>query len=221
MHKNILKAIERDDVNSVRSIFLENDMNIDDIIIPSTNETILHYAAVYLAANIVDWAIQQNADVRKKSQVGDAMTALCSFAVGHSITVDTASNRELQQLECARLLIKAGADVTQQSEALSRACMNRVSLIVDLLIANGANVNVPDKYDLLPLHHAVHASDVNLIRILIMAGANPSISSQTYGLPITLCDPKNSDYDECVTLLNGGGYATKAAKPRLCADHGK
>jgi ankyrin repeat protein len=47
--------------------------------------------------------------------------------------------------------------------------------IADLLIENGADVNIPDKFGLTPLHIAAMRGNVALVRLLVQSGALPAL----------------------------------------------
>ncbi|AXK60213.1 ankyrin repeat domain-containing protein [Candidatus Chromulinivorax destructor] len=82
-------------------------------------------------------------------------------------------------LEIARMLIAAGADVNTQNEdgwtPLYRAVFNNNTEIARMLIAASADVNIQNKCGYTPLHHG---NSVEIARMLINAGADVNIQNE-------------------------------------------
>ena len=97
-------------------------------------------------------------------------------------------------LESARLLLEAGANVDQQTEygwtPLLTAVNNRNYLVAQFLIEQGANVNLPNKGGWTPLYLAMDNRNIEggdypvpkadldhlqLIELLLQKGANPNL----------------------------------------------
>ena len=89
------------------------------------------------------------------------------------------------QLEAARMLIEAGADVDCVNESTDTpisiaACRGR-GAVVALLLASGADVNRASADRLTALHNAVARRDVDLARLLLEAGADVAVRSARKG----------------------------------------
>lgn len=84
-------------------------------------------------------------------------------------------------LEIARLLIEAGADIdgydVDESTPLDVAALRQQSEIVALLLANGADANRRDKNGACPVSFAAFSGDMEIVRQLIAAGADLNYTS--------------------------------------------
>jgi len=85
--------------------------------------------------------------------------------------------------ESARMLLDADAPVTERSrnpiavQPLHAATAGQHAEIVWLLIASDAPVNALQNQGWTPLHAAVHNADVESIKALLSAGADPSVAN--------------------------------------------
>lgn len=78
---------------------------------------------------------------------------------------------------------------------------------VDLLLCAGANPNLPDDLDHLPLnyggsyplHYAVETGSIEIVRLLLKYGADPSLRNQDDELPIHIA--KRLHNHEIIELL--------------------
>jgi|GEM_PF-2676506 len=80
-------------------------------------------------------------------------------------------------LKVVQDFIMAGGNVNQYSKYgttfLHKACFANKQAIVEKLIENGANVNLPDEeFNGAPLHYAALAGHANIVRLLVENGAD-------------------------------------------------
>ncbi len=98
-------------------------------------------------------------------------------------------------LSAARYLIAHGATIDALSQnamsvtPLHSAVSAHQATIVSLLLANGANPNVPQRGGIVPLHQAAHNGDDDSIEALLVAGANRDVRSDDGRLPIDYASP--------------------------------
>lgn len=96
----------------------------------------------------------------------------------------------------ARALIAAGADVNEKdltgAMPLHFAVYKGRSAVMNALISSGADVNAQDYYGCTPLHYAafsgfIGAERAEIVRMLIAAGADPSIRNNSGRTPADIC----------------------------------
>jgi ankyrin repeat protein len=96
------------------------------------------------------------------------------------------------EVEIARMLIEAGADVNVQNEwgktPLHRAAMRGRVEIVGMLLDARVDVNLQDKGGWTPLHVVASNGRVEIARMLIDAGADKDIRDNVGNLPYDLAD---------------------------------
>ena len=85
-----------------------------------------------------------------------------------------------RELEIARMLIGAGADVNLQDDdrgmaPLHWAASDGLEEFAQMLIGAGADVNMQDKIGQTSLHWAAEFTDVEFVRMLVEAGARKDI----------------------------------------------
>ena len=77
--------------------------------------------------------------------------------------------------------------------------------IVDALLQNGADPNIPDNLGKSPLSIAVHSGIPSIVELLLKSGANPNYESKSLGLPLIdaliLHNTSNDNIIEIVELL--------------------
>jgi ankyrin repeat protein len=87
---------------------------------------------------------------------------------------------EPSRIECAELLVKAGADVNEETRSgetvLMIAAEHNLDRLVKWLVDRGADVNQADQQGNTALHHAMNARTEPrpaILEILMKAGADP------------------------------------------------
>lgn len=86
-------------------------------------------------------------------------------------------------------LLAMGTDVNHRSgpnnlTPLHVACLNGRTPIVEILIINGASVNITDKIDFSPLHFAAQEGHLAAARLLVTRGARTDAVQIDGGMPI-------------------------------------
>src|SRR5690242_7396654 len=81
-------------------------------------------------------------------------------------------------------------NVAGDASALIRAAANRDEATVQKELDNHIDVNAQDGEGKTALHWASELNDVNLVRILLKAGANPNIKDRFSNTPLTLAADK-------------------------------
>lgn len=85
------------------------------------------------------------------------------------------------QSETVKCLLEAGADVDHGGpygdSNLVNACDHKNKQIISYLLAAGACANVVDRHGFVPLKHAICDDDVDLVAMLLAAGANPKLKA--------------------------------------------
>ena len=106
-------------------------------------------------------------------------------------------------------LIEAGADATAADDAgfpaliaaLSTSRPDRLD-IVRLLIERGSDLNQRGVNDWTPLHYAVSLRDAEAVRLLVEAGADPSLRTRIDDHSTPLEDAERMGFSEGVELLS-------------------
>ncbi|XP_065580502.1 uncharacterized protein LOC136040233 [Artemia franciscana] len=149
----------------VVTILLKKETNVD---INKTMDglTSLHISAERGHLGLVDYLIENNADINAKN--GRDFTPLHFAAYrGH--------------LKLVKTLIQNGANVNaadiQNCTPLHHASENHQEEIVNVLLENGANVNVVEKKNNTPLHCAANYGHEKIVLILLKNNANASSST--------------------------------------------
>ena len=97
-------------------------------------------------------------------------------------------------------LVNVNAKNPSQETPLHLAVLYRddetAARVADRLIANGAELNAPQKGGQTPLHHAVARGSAAIVETLIQAGADPMLKDQTGLTPMDL-----SKFDEPIRAI--------------------
>ncbi|HEX4383321.1 MAG TPA: ankyrin repeat domain-containing protein [Myxococcales bacterium] len=105
----------------------------------------------------------------------------------------------------ARLLLDAGADLNARAKnqfdntPLQVAMLTRSHAVAMLLLSRGANVNALQAEGVTALHEAAQSGDVEMIRALLAAGADPRISAKQFGTARDLA--LKAKHEEAARLL--------------------
>ncbi|KAG6836356.1 hypothetical protein H0H93_008857 [Arthromyces matolae] len=170
--------------------------------------------------------------LRFGSHIGDILTFSCNdpvvikWALDHG--ADPNKNRDgglyypleravsCNDLECAKLLISAGARV-KGSYALVIAAQKGFTAMINLLLGNGADINEipPDKYDGspwqgTPLQEAAKEGAIEAVQFLLDHGADPTLKD-THG-KTALELSQASGHLLIVEILEGRGLDTTTDK---------
>ena len=117
---------------------------------------------------------------------------------------------ESDHLKAVNILLEAGADpdhVTSDSTtallmALQRKREHNLQMVMALISA-GAGVNVQDEEGETALMKAIDLGKVEVVRVLLEAGADPNTVSDRYGSPLDRAEW--DDHDEIAALLREHG----------------
>lgn len=125
---------------------------------------------------------------------------------------------EENQLESARLLLKAGADPNIKTHSGWTALMSASSegrdQLVELLVDQGAHLETGNGYRWTAVHHAVLDRRYSTLKLLLERGASPNAASVN-GLTPLMEAARKGDRESAELLIRHGG------DPDLVAEFGK
>ena len=149
-------AIDKNAKETVK-VLVSNRANIN-------SQGLLSHAVVEGRAEIAEYLLSKGADVNIQDSIGTPLYALLNLTL---VWED-----ENLKLKIAQLLISKGADVNKANEfkktPIFGAAYNKEKEMVDLLLANGANINAKDITGETPLDHT---SNQDMREFLISRGA--------------------------------------------------
>ena len=102
---------------------------------------------------------------------------------------------------CEKLQIDARAKNKFDNTPLQVAMLTGSREAAKVLIARGANLNAQQAEGITALHEAAQSGDAVLVRMLLAAGADPSLASKSLGTPRDLA--LKNRHDEVARLLSG------------------
>ena len=184
-------AAARGNLQEVRDL-LDSGVPVDA---EYANKTPLVFAASWLKVDVVRLLLERGADVNHGAGTfeGTPLFHACSYSYGQG-------GRKRQVGEIVRLLIERGADVNAlrirppfEESPLYAASEHGDIDLVRLLLANGADVEprneAPDDGTgntvNLPLYNACQYHHVEVVEVLLEAGANPSFVTRTVSCAMT------------------------------------
>jgi ankyrin repeat protein len=192
------------------------------------------------------YAQAQDVELMKAAAAGDTARIKTLLASGAQVNaIDEWGNSALLmtaregQVESARMLLKAGAEVEGRGGAMSPLAASALrghAILVRLLIHNGASVNAVGENDQSALMNAVKLNRLEVVSALIEAGANTKVIdrngdnllvvavSQNYQAMLALLlklgvSPDMSDRDG-LTALYWAEYLNRPALAQLLRDAG-
>ena len=130
-------------------------------------------------------------------------------ASGFTALTDAAGSDSPGAEECARLLIKAGADVNHQAAVMGLAPLHYAALrgklaTVKDLLAKKAKVNVATTLGQTALLRAAEAGWIDVARALLDAGGDTKLARKTGETPLMLA-AEHGDLEMITLLLERGG----------------
>ncbi|XP_070544830.1 ankyrin repeat and SOCS box protein 4-like [Ptychodera flava] len=127
-------------------------------------------------------------------------------------------------VECLRVLTQNGASVNllpcqNHNSALHIACRSPSNSVmcVELLLSNGAIVNLPDSEGYVPLHIAVQYSKPDVVKLLLQSGADVNRTAHENESPLLLATSYPLDFPMVQLLLKNGADACLPDKFRNTA----
>ena len=116
--------------------------------------------------------------------------------------------------DVCELLIKRGEDVNEQDRAARMAPLhvaagkrNLPQSVWIVLLDNGANVNIKDRYGRTPLHLIARAGDPEIAKLLIDRGARANVRDQQGQTPLDIAS--HSGHEAMVAVLSKGNLVSR------------
>lgn len=166
-NKPLRKAVKDQDIKAVRALLIAGiDVNTKEAVY---GNTLLHIAVSHRNKELVELLLNVKADVHLKNHEG-------------STAYQWALDRN--DLNIARMLVRAGADVNSKSSKSGRTALhlataeNKVEL-TKYLLSNGADVHLRDNSDRTALQDTVNRCNLEIAKILIEAGADVNTKTRT------------------------------------------
>lgn len=109
-----------------------------------------------------------------------------------------------------KILLEKGATsiINQQNKIgytpLHIACFSKNTKIIELLLKNGADINISDNNGDLPLHMLCKINDNNNIQILLRRGSSQSKNDEGKTPLMIICELPNPDIETVRLLLSNG-----------------
>lgn len=217
--KQLFDSIKAGDAAAVASILDAQPALVDALDDAGLNAfTVAKYnrkddiAALLLARGAkldVHSAAMTGDELRLRALLGENISLAASFSHDGWTPLHLAAF--FGHLDCARLLIEAGAPVNECGKnpmanmPLHAAVAGRKVDIVVLLLENGAGVNARQHGGWTPLHDAAQNNDANIVHVLIGAGADLRARADNNQTPLDLAILKG--HQEMVDILEHYGAA--------------
>ncbi len=110
-------------------------------------------------------------------------------------------SNDAQMLQCCRLLIESGADVSVrdvlEDTLLHDACLWDQVAIAELLLEAGADIEARGLYENTPLHRAVLDGGVECTNVLLRAGAEVNARNEHGHTPLEYAIDENPAFNVC------------------------
>lgn len=180
MNKQLICAIEKDDINEVKKLIEAGaHVNIPD---KTKQESIFHQACRESGLEMVKLLLYAGANAERKNMFGETpLHSACrggnqdivKFLINAGVVVDPKKE----------LVLSMGFSVTEigsQHTPLHMACIKGKKEIAKLLIDAGANIEAKNDYGETPLHLACWCGNKNIVKLLIDAGAKIEAKNEKY-----------------------------------------
>ena len=178
----LMVASKKGDLPLVKSLIAAG-ADIDER--TQTNGTAFMFAVLGNRRQIAEWLLAKGADIQVIGSNGWTALTLAA-AKGHT--------------DMLQWLIDMGAETqirdVYRYTPFMRAVENGQDSVA-VLLANlpGTDVNAQDEYDNTPLHHAVSANDIAMVRLLMQHGADPDMANRDGATPVMLAADKPAIQD--------------------------
>ena len=128
------------------------------------------------------------------------------FTAAHGLFISRRKSEEQATLDCAKLLIQAGAKINTvcpdgyHSTALAAASGTDSTRFIDYLLEEGADINLSNRRES-PLSAAIKARRDNIIKLLLDKGADPNLLlAEEYGSALATA-AERGNLEACELLL--------------------
>lgn len=167
--RDLLNAVNRGSESSIRMILQKG---VDAKMKDDCNISILTYATLASRPSIMKILIGAGADVNAVDN------SIHKFPLGNALKLTDPDDR----YAVTKVLIDAGANVNvgYPNTPLIEAVLEEDVRLVELLIASGANVNLPDRDSNSAYSLAAALGNQKLKHCLLAAGADPTIGVEKY-----------------------------------------
>jgi len=237
--QDFLDALRKGDITKVEELLEKNPLLINSV--DNTGWTPLHYSVSRNRKEITLFLIQQGADVNLKDNFGRTpmhyalMRNMKEFITllyenGADITIkDNEGGNAIQSVvkkgdtELVSLFLKNGFDVNKKEEffgktLLHMAAINGYREAADLLLKNGALIDLKDNNGRTPVYYANRYGHKNVADLLLECGAKnsePEDKSDTY----SILHKELNDREAVIWYLGHCGWAIKTKSKLLIFDY--
>ncbi|UYV60290.1 hypothetical protein LAZ67_1000736 [Cordylochernes scorpioides] len=168
--------------------------------------TALHECSKFGHVDTARVLIEAGAEVNRKDY--RSSTPLVLAILGEHIEMVKLlleSGANVNTKEITKMLVKAGAETDARIDTSYSTCLHAIRKIniADILLRNGATINIQNSIGDTPLHRAVDIWDAKTVKFLLSKGADPNIMNYRYSIPLhTAIESRNLQVAEL--LIFGG-----------------